>query len=412
MSDARAIEAVTRTLLQLIDDAVNDTGLGFGGGVKVIAQPPHEVRTDIEPLQCNLFLYRTEVDAALRNEEPLELRPGESGDPPLPLVLHYLITPYIQGGKDPDAHRLLGLAVRAVHEQSLLSRRSLTDSGPFSNVAAQLDRIRITWQPLAAGDIYSLWSAFQTPYRLSAAFEVRVVLIDSRRAPRAPVPVIKRGLADEGPIARGEVSSPFPQLELASPPNGQSAARLGDIVVLRGANLAAASVAVHLVHPLLADPVPVPVSKIAATAVEFVLPAAGIPAGLWSVALELTDTVAGQQVSTTTNAVPLGVAPRITSALPISVARDPAGVATVGLTCDPPVRSGQPASLIVGGRAVAEKRSGTGIPITGTALTFVIDRAEPGDHPLRLRIAGVDSLLIDRSQPKPRFDPAQTLTVT
>ncbi|MBF6336859.1 DUF4255 domain-containing protein [Nocardia abscessus] len=412
MSDARAIEAVTKTLLQLIDDAVNDTGQGFGGGVKVIAQPPHEVRTDIEPLQCNLFLYRTEVDAALRNEDPLDLRPGESGDPPLPLVLHYLITPYIQGGKDPDAHRVLGLAVRAVHEQTLLSPARLTDSGPFSNVAAQLDRIRITWQPLAEGDIYSLWSAFQAPYRLSAAFEVRAVLIDSRRPPRTPVPVLERGAADEGPVVRGDVASPFPRLDAAAPPNGQIAARPGDTVVLHGANLAAATVEAQLVHPLLPDPVVVSASQVAATEVGFVLPAAGVPAGLWSVALELTDTVAGQSVSTTTNAIPLGVAPRISSPLPMSVARDPAGTATVHLTCDPPVRSGQPVLLLVDGRAVPEQRTGTATPITGTALIFVITDAQPGEYLLRLRIAGVDSLLVDRSQPKPRFDPAQTLTVT
>ncbi|RJO70866.1 DUF4255 domain-containing protein [Nocardia panacis] len=412
MSDARAIEAVTKTLLHLIGESVNDSGLGFGGAVKVIAQPPHEVRTEIEPLQCNLFLYRTEVDAALRNADPLDLLPGESGDPALPLVLHYLITPYIQGGRDTDAHRVLGLAVRAIHEQTLLTSARLTDSGPFSNVAAQLDRIRITWQPLGESDIYSLWSAFQAPYRLSAAFEVRAVLIDSRRPRRAPVPVLKRGAADQGPVAQGDIASPFPELQSAAPQNNQASAHPGEAVLLHGAKLGASSARVELTHPLLAAPLVIPASGVAADSVRFTLPAAGVPAGLWSVALILTDTVAGEEVSTSTNGVPLSVAPRVTSGMPMTVARDPAGAATVHLTCDPPVLAGQPVVLIADGRSVAEKRTDTATPVTGTALTFVIAAAAPGRHLLRLRVGGVDSRLVDRSQPKPRFDPTQTLTVT
>ena len=128
MSDARAIEAVTKTLLQVIDDAVNTGPQAFPGGVKVVAKPPHDVETDVEQLQVNLFLYRTEIASGLRNEDPPDLRPGETANPPLPLILHYLITPYVQGGKDLDAHRLLGLASRAVHEQAVLSQALLNDS--------------------------------------------------------------------------------------------------------------------------------------------------------------------------------------------------------------------------------------------------------------------------------------------
>jgi hypothetical protein len=413
MSDARAIEGVTQTLLQVIDDAVNKGPQAFPGGVKVIAQPPHEVQTDVEPLQVNLFLYRTEIAAALRNEDPLDITPGETAQPALPLALHYLITPYVQGGKDLDAHRLLGLASRAVHEQSQLSQAQLHDSAAFSNVSTQLDRIRITWQALAENDIYSLWSAFQTPYRLSAAFEVRVVLIDSRQPPSTPVPVIRRGEDDLGPEARADTTSPLPELQAAVPANGQTAARLGESVQLRGINLAAQTVTASLTHPLLADPIPLTPSAVTADAVTVGLaPAAGIPAGLSSVSLSLTNTVDAQQVTTVTNAVGLAVAPTITSAMPMNVQRDAQGSVKIALTCTPPVIEGQQAFLIIGGRTIPEDRARVGNAVTGNALSFTVDNAPLGRHVMRLRVAGVDSLLVDRSQDKPRFDDSQAVTVT
>lgn len=414
MSDARAIEGVTATLLQIVDDAVNKGPQAFPGGVKVIAQPPHEVQTDIYALQVNLFLYRTEIAAGLRNEDPIDTAPGESAQPPLPLVLHYLITPYVQSGRDTDAHRLLGLAARAVHEQSLLSQAQLSDSsGTFSNVATQLDRIRITWQPLAESDIYSLWSAFQTPYRLSAAFEVRAVLIDGRQPPRTPVPVLRRGAHDEGPVALAATASTLPELDTVVSQGGQESVRLGESVQLRGRNLFGQTVTARLTHPLVPAPVLVPATNVTDAAITITMPAApaDIPAGLWAVALDITNTIDAQQVTLSTNVLGLAVAPRITSAMPVSVQRDAQSAALISLTCEPEVVAGQPVLLIVDGRAIPEQRSVTGGVVDGAALSFSVTAAPLGEHVLRLRVAGVDSQFIDRSQPTPQFDVSQKVTV-
>jgi hypothetical protein len=413
MSDARAIEAVTATLLQVLDDAVNTGPGGFPGGVKVVARPPHEVETDVEALQVNLFLYRTEVAAGLRNEDPLDLTPGETANPPLPLALHYLLTPYVQGGKDLDAHRLLGLAARSLNEHAVLGRTELTDSGAFSDVATQLDRIHITWQPLAENDIYSLWSAFQTPYRLSAALEVRPVLIDGLTPPSTPLPVLRRGELDEGPAAQAQVISPYPELAQAVPLDSQTAARAGESVRLTGTNLTAQAVRALLTHPLLDEPVPQPAAEVTDTAVRIDLPAgaAALPAGLWSVALELTNTVDGEDVVTNTNAVPLAIAPRIASAMPMDVQLDAQGAAEIALTCEPEVLAGQHVFLLLGGHAIAEERIETGTPVTGTALVFVASRLATGKYVTRLRVGGVDSRVVDRSLTPPRFDASQTVTV-
>jgi len=98
MSNDRAIAAVTATLRNMLFQAVSgDADLA---GTTVTTRPPDRARQDgTTSNQINLFLYRTSIDAAWRNQDPPGIRPGESGQPPLPLVLSYLMTAY---GEDDD----------------------------------------------------------------------------------------------------------------------------------------------------------------------------------------------------------------------------------------------------------------------------------------------------------------------
>ncbi|WP_406641306.1 DUF4255 domain-containing protein [Amycolatopsis sp. WGS_07] len=410
MSDANAIEAVTEALVQLVLEGAREVERG----VKVEARPPDETPGPSGDPQLNLFLYQISIDEGLRNEDPVGLRPGEHGDPQLPLVLHYLLTAFVPGG-DVIAHRMLGGAMRMLHENPHLSRERLRHVVSPSDVSEQPELIRLTWQSFAEKDIYSLWSAFQTSYRLTVAFEARPVLIDSRRPPRLPVPVLRWGARDLGPEAVASVESPFPQLNAAVPvvlgPDGseheEASVKLGGRVVLRGAHLDQAN-EVRLTHPLLAEPVSIPVVPGSAAEVRFELtgPPQAFPAGLWSVAL-----VSG---TTETNAVSLAVAPEITSRMPMTVHRT-GSAAVVRLACRPPVRVGQPVLLVLGSRSVLERRAVAARPedpVTGADLIFEVPDAPVGTHLARLRIGGVDSLLVDRTGPKPKFDATQTVTIS
>jgi hypothetical protein len=403
MSDARAIEAVTQTLRWLIGAGLGrPTNQGGVQGVHIGAAPPDQAQNSGHPVELNLFLYQAAVDGSLRNQPPRTLVPGESGEPPLPLVLHYLLTPYIKGGDDVDvtAHHLLGLAVQTLNDHPVLTRTELADIAPYSNVADQVERIRISWQQLEEKDIFSLWSIFSSPYRLSVAFEVRAVLIDSRRDSRTPLPVLTRGVNDRGPEANANVDSPFPELSAAIPPNAQPSARIGDAVTLRGANLGASAVRVLLDHPQLTAPIPVTPSSTSSTEVTFTVPNT-LPAGAVSVALGLTATGLPE---TLTNAVALPLAPKITTSLPISVA----GTAGITITCDPPVRPGQQAQLLLAEHGVAAQPFAAA---TGS-LTFALINVPPGAYLTRLRIDGVDSQLVDRTVTPPVFDRTQLVTVT
>lgn len=397
MSDARAIEAVTQTLRWLIGVGVDSEG-SDASGVYVGSSPPDQAANNGQDTTLNLFLYQAQVDGALRNQQPPALIPGESGEPPLPLVLRYLLTPYVRDGDDLTAHQVLGIAVQTLNDHAVLTRNELAGVAPYSNVADQVERIRISWLPLEEKDIYSLWSIFSSPYRLSVAFEVRAVLIDSRRAPRTPLPVLARGIGDRGPLANATVASPFPELTAAVPPGSQPSARTGDTVTIQGANLAAQSVRVLLDHPLLTNPIPVTPASATATEVVFTVPGT-LPAGAASVALGLTATGQAERV---TNAVPLPLAATITSPLPATVA-----AASLTITCDPPLLAGQQAMLLLAENAIAAA------PITAAtgSLTFATTGIPAGDYLTRLRVDGVDSHLVDRSVTPPVFDGTQLVTV-
>ena len=86
MSNALAIAAVTTTLRAMLDTAL---ALAFGG-VDVTTLPPDKARTGTTD-QINLFLDNTAIDSALRNSPPRTSKPGENGEPSLPLRPQYLI---------------------------------------------------------------------------------------------------------------------------------------------------------------------------------------------------------------------------------------------------------------------------------------------------------------------------------
>ncbi|MFD9339308.1 DUF4255 domain-containing protein [Streptomyces sp. NPDC060028] len=394
MSDARAIEAVTETLRALVQDGIR-TVLA---GATAVVRPPDKVNPTAQEALVNLFLYQTGMAAELRNEPPQQLLPGESAEPALPLVLRYLLTPYVPDHNDLVAHRLLGGALQALHTRPVLTRGDLAQTAPYSDIARQVDSVRITWHAFEEKDIYSLWSVFQTPYRLTTAFEVRAVLIDSKRPARTPAPVLTRGTDGRGPRAAADVRSTTPRIDGVRYPGDQSAARVGDSVELYGANLSGLS-AVRLTHLTSAGSVDVPVGPSQAPALT--LPA-GLPAGVCAVTL-----LAGAPPAE----LPVGpwylaLAPRITSLMPATVVRDAQGDAEVVVRAEPPFAAGQRVSLLLGGDAHAAREA------TGDTARFTVEGARPGEHLMRLRVDGVDSLLVlDRTANPPVYDPTQRLTV-
>jgi len=434
MSNALAIATVTRTLRNLL----NNVGTADFSGLPIDTRPTAEIQVTTLPLdrvrngdgdssrnQVNLFLYHAEPSAAYRNMDlPRQVRPGETGRPPLALNLYYLLTAYGQGDSELVAHVLLGTAMRILHDHPVLSRTELRSALPQGEVDSQFENVRVTPQPVSLDEVSKLWTGFQSEYRLSAAYQVSVVLIESLRSSVSPLPVLRRGEADRGPVA---IAAPGPSLlevrEIldpalpGAPALGKPAAELGDVLVLGGTGFGSDPLTARFRHFRRDEPLELaPAPERTETQVRVALPGPGEtgvpakwPAGVYTVELVVRRP---DVPAWTTNRLPFSLGPTLDSITPASRA---AGSQPFDLTveCRPQVLPEQRVSLLVAGREVLASSVATpGDPDSATTLVFPIGELEAGSHVVRLRVDGADSIPIDFTATPPRFDAGQTLTIT
>lgn len=411
MSNALAVAAVTSTLQALLEQGVR-SGSQLGDTTVTMLAPDRARDSASTANQLNLFLYQLLPNAAWRNQDlPRQLMPGETGMAPLALELYYLITAYGRNNDtaQPFSHQLLARAMNVLHDHAVLApgeiRSAVAAALPESDLDRQLERVRITLQPMSVEDISKLWTAFQTQYRLSVAYQVTVVLIESTLPTKTPLPVLTRGPGDSGVAAQGDLVPPFPTLRTATPPGQQTAVRLGDTITLAGHHLGGAGLGVAFQHQHWDAPVEVaPAPGATDTTVAVVVPAAPAtwPAGLYTVQVLVQRPNDTQRRAS--NGIGIAVAPSMTIA-PLSA---PAGDITWTVACSPDVLPEQRVVLLLGDReiAVAPFTSPTG------TLTFAAASVPAGQYWVRLRVDGIDSLLVDRSATPPVFDATQQVTVT
>jgi len=431
MSDSLAIAAVTAALRNLLQAGFD----ADAANVQVITRPPDKVQLTNNN-KVNLFLYHSVINTQWRNMDvPWRVKPGERGHTPLPLNLHYLVTAYYgeseegvdtitDGDRLLGSHRLLGRAMGILHDHMLLDAATIHAALPTRDQEEhpydQVEHVRITPQSLSLDEISKLWTGFQTQYRPSAAYEVSVVIIESSRPPRTPLPVLTRGPGDKGVDAQADLLPPYPTLTSIRYPDRQHAARLGEEIVLEGHHLLADGVMVRFTNRRV-DVTNELAPPAGSTDSEIVVPLPDEPAN-WPAGYYIVEAVlstAGEP-DRTTNALSLALAPRFT--LPATKIPRNNGDVDLTLECVPQIREKQQVALLFGDREILPESVSTPEPPGGpppptdpaapTTLTFHIDDVQSGDYWLRLRVDGVDSLLIDYSATPPQFDDSQKVTIT
>jgi len=318
VSNPLAIAATTLTLQAILQSAIvsdpADTDLT---DTTVTILPPDKARGTGNANQLNLFLYQILPNAAWRNMNiPSLVAAGETGQPPLALTLHYLLTAF---GKDNDTtlpygHHLLAKAMSILYDHAMLGpdeiRAATSATFPASDLDKQVERIRITLQPMSLEEISKLWTGLVTQYRLSVGYEVSVMLIESAQPKKTPLPVLTRGAGDKGVSSQASLIPPFPALDQIQFPNSQTSARLGDALVLTGNQLDGSSVGLIFNHPLWSAPVEIaPLAGGTATQVSVNVPnsAASWPAGFYTVSLMVQRPT--ETYRRATNQLSFGLAP-------------------------------------------------------------------------------------------------------
>lgn len=166
----RAIGAVTMLLRDRL----------LGRGFVVTVGKPEDANATDSSAKLNLFLYETVVDAQLRNH-----RLDDEGPDPLWLVLRYLLTAFDseEHSDSTDAHTLLGQGLVALHDLNFL--RLDGASTPVTR-ALELnpEPLKITFDESTPDLISKLMQGPDETYRLSAAIQVRPVLLLPAELPR------------------------------------------------------------------------------------------------------------------------------------------------------------------------------------------------------------------------------------
>jgi hypothetical protein len=441
MSTALAIAGVTAVLQSLLNDGFieNDVSGLVGGNVDVSAEAPDSILTNgsLDQPRLNIYFYQATPNTGWRNASlPSRNNTGQRlTNQPLALDLHYLLTAY--GTADLQAEILLGFAMQVLHEIPVFARGQIDAifSGLGGNVpialqqalqqsglADQVEQIKITPEYLNSEEMSKLWTAVQSNYRPTAAYQATVVLIEAEQPGITALPVLTRGPRVEveglGEREQGIIAQPglvpiLPTITAIEPPLQQSSARLGDVITIRGHDLDGTDLSVRFVHHRLDDPLevsPEPGASAAQLSAQIPNAPGDWVAGFYRVSVQVEQPFAGQPgeiVLRTSNEMPLVLAPTI-DLPPDAVNRDAVSEdVTVTITCSPQVQPFQSVSLILGQHeAPAEAHENQ-----TAQLTFIFHDLAAGDYPVRLRIDGAESWLIDLTTTPPAFDPSQTITV-
>ena len=174
MSNALAIAAATATLKRILEQGIahdpDDTEMN---DAVVTILPLDKARGNNTANQLNVFLYQIQRNAAWVNTGPPQQvsRAGETGFlAPLPLNLWYLLTAFgrnddSDNSAQPFGHHVLGKAMSILHDHPVLSAEDIQAAThsilPASDLDRQIERIRITQQPLSVEEIYRLWTGFR-----------------------------------------------------------------------------------------------------------------------------------------------------------------------------------------------------------------------------------------------------------
>jgi hypothetical protein len=126
------------------------------------------------------------------------------------------------------------------------------------------------------------------------------------------------------------------------------------------------------------------------------------PAGFYTLSVFVQRP--GESYRRTTNQQSFSLAPALT----LAPATAPAGNITYTATCSPEVWPGQKVSLLLG----AQEIPSPAIPAQTSTLAFAALGFAAGNYYFRLRVDGVDSLLVNRAVTPPVFDTTQQVTVT
>jgi hypothetical protein len=186
-----ALRATSVTITQLLESRLRaDPALGtlfdpgLGGTMEVSLRTPQEMR-EASQQGLSVWLYRVARDEQLLNVPPRRVSVDRLRPLPLPLRLHYLMSPIIVNGDNAAAapaleQAVLGKVLQTFHDTPIVEGADLRDDLVGSGAT-----LHVRLEPQGLEEITRVWDALEASYQLCVSYEVGVVLVESDRPDRA-----------------------------------------------------------------------------------------------------------------------------------------------------------------------------------------------------------------------------------
>jgi hypothetical protein len=155
--------------------------------MRVRLQTPTEMVQNQGPEGVSLWLYRVVRDEERLNDPARRISPTQLRPPPLPMRLHYLVTPLTrrENQGDPDTEQyVLGKILQLFHSKPMFRGADL--QGQFAGTGTELF---VRLETLSLEEITRVWEGLEGSYQLSVSYEVTLVDIESALEPASMTPV-------------------------------------------------------------------------------------------------------------------------------------------------------------------------------------------------------------------------------
>ena len=182
-----ALTATSETLAAFVQQRLAAIIPFFADGtMEALTNDPQEV-TASGRQGVSLWLYRVLRDDQRLNAPPRRLDAVTLEPIPLPLRLHYLVTPVVNSdnANAPGTRQaILGAVLQSFHDHPAFRGADLR--GALTGTATEL---LVRLEPLPVDEIARIWEALDYGYQLSVSYEVSIVYVRSLRAPEVLSPV-------------------------------------------------------------------------------------------------------------------------------------------------------------------------------------------------------------------------------
>lgn len=337
----RDLSLVTETLVKLVDESIRSSPEWPAGQTPdVNGLPPDRLEGENA---VGIYLYHLTEEAGLKNAA----WPGRPQPPirfsPMGLSLFYVLSAASSLGGTLGPYReqlLMGLAVKALHDWPVVDESTVINgvSVLHANLHDGDNRLKIELRHVPPGEAVSYWTAGSHPLRLSAYYEVRVVLLEPEEPDSGAGRVLLYGIQTfAGSLPRLETSRSRVAFQIPNEPTPRSIAvqpaqvvpgdgvTPGDELTLIGLNLAGDSVSLLIRAstwdaPIAVDPawgVVAGTDRVFATPRTTASGTAVLP-GIYSASVKITRQIARPDGTTgvierLSNETPFTVVPAVTA---------------------------------------------------------------------------------------------------